>query len=205
MPKGGSMACMQRLVMNFTRVLENWKLTLINPLIFSAFLHRFTGRVFLVRAAISIERTAKNLRTMVCAHQLSRQAIPFRCNFGPIPQARMRSDMTASKSSERLWRRCLHRCKKQCCAAYTVEIEHAGGTTSLDVDEGDTILETALEAGLELSHDCKMGVITTPTCRQQCSGVSFSDATTKLVARHVCGVHSERTGNCYSKRFLQHL
>ena len=43
-------------------------------------------------------------------------------------------------------------------SSYKVEIQHAGGTTTLEVEEGDTILETALEAGLELSHDCKMGV-----------------------------------------------
>jgi hypothetical protein len=41
---------------------------------------------------------------------------------------------------------------------YKVEIEHAGGTTVLDVEKGMTVLETALDAGLELSHDCKMGV-----------------------------------------------
>lgn len=42
--------------------------------------------------------------------------------------------------------------------AHKVEIQHAGGTTALEVEEGDTILEAALEAGLKLSHDCKMGV-----------------------------------------------
>ena len=42
--------------------------------------------------------------------------------------------------------------------AFKVEIEHPGGTTVLDVEEGSTVLETALDAGLELSHDCKMGV-----------------------------------------------
>ena len=42
--------------------------------------------------------------------------------------------------------------------AHRVEIEHASGVTTLEVEEGQTILETALDAGLELSHDCKMGV-----------------------------------------------
>lgn len=46
----------------------------------------------------------------------------------------------------------------QRCRAHKVEIEHAGGIASFDVEEGDTILETALSAGLDLSHDCKMGV-----------------------------------------------
>ena len=35
---------------------------------------------------------------------------------------------------------------------------NAGGVTVLDVEEGNTVLETALDNGLELSHDCKMGV-----------------------------------------------
>jgi len=58
----------------------------------------------------------------------------------------------------------IFRRKSQCCTrlqAYKVEIEHAGGTTVLEVEEGMTVLETALDAGLELSHDCKMGVCMT--------------------------------------------
>jgi ferredoxin len=46
-----------------------------------------------------------------------------------------------------------------------VEIEHENGTTILDVDEGTTILDAALETGLELSHDCKMGVCMTCPAR----------------------------------------
>lgn len=42
-----------------------------------------------------------------------------------------------------------------------VEIEHDNGTTTLKVGEEQTILEAALENGLELSHDCKMGVCMT--------------------------------------------
>lgn len=42
--------------------------------------------------------------------------------------------------------------------AFKVEIEHAGGVATLTVEEGTSILETALDAGLDLSHDCKMGV-----------------------------------------------
>jgi len=42
-----------------------------------------------------------------------------------------------------------------------VEIEHDNGTTTLEVEDGQTILEAALDSGLELSHDCKMGVCMT--------------------------------------------
>lgn len=49
--------------------------------------------------------------------------------------------------------------------AYKVEIEHENGTTILDVEEGTTILDAALETGLELSHDCKMGVCMTCPAR----------------------------------------
>lgn len=42
-----------------------------------------------------------------------------------------------------------------------VEIQHDAGTTTLEVDEDQTILEAALDSGLELSHDCKMGVCMT--------------------------------------------
>lgn len=33
--------------------------------------------------------------------------------------------------------------------------------TTLEVEDGETILEAALDNGLELSHDCKMGVCMT--------------------------------------------
>lgn len=42
-----------------------------------------------------------------------------------------------------------------------VDIQHDAGTTRLEVDEDQTILEAALDSGLELSHDCKMGVCMT--------------------------------------------
>eukprot|EP01024_Parvocaulis_polyphysoides_P068305 TRINITY_DN8301_c0_g1_i1.p5 TRINITY_DN8301_c0_g1~~TRINITY_DN8301_c0_g1_i1.p5 ORF type:complete len:154 (+),score=20.99 TRINITY_DN8301_c0_g1_i1:773-1234(+) len=45
--------------------------------------------------------------------------------------------------------------------AHKVEIEHEGQVHVLDVESGQTILEVALEQGLELPHDCKMGVCMT--------------------------------------------
>jgi len=44
---------------------------------------------------------------------------------------------------------------------YTVEIQHRGNTYALDVPDDRTILEAALEAGIELPSSCKVGVCTT--------------------------------------------
>lgn len=43
-------------------------------------------------------------------------------------------------------------------AAFKVTIEHEGKPTTLEIEDGTTILEAALDAGLELPHDCSMGV-----------------------------------------------
>ena len=40
-------------------------------------------------------------------------------------------------------------------ATHRVDISVDGNTTVLDVEEGQSILEAALEQGLELSHDCE--------------------------------------------------
>lgn len=50
-------------------------------------------------------------------------------------------------------------------ATRKVEIEHAGGTTILDVKDGESILEVALDNGLDLPHDCKLGVCLTCPAR----------------------------------------
>lgn len=59
--------------------------------------------------------------------------------------------------------RALQRCrgKRSHVQAYKVDINVNGRIESLDVGEDQTILEVALEQGLELSHDCKMGVCMT--------------------------------------------
>ena len=45
--------------------------------------------------------------------------------------------------------------------AYKVDIETSSGLETITVEEGNTILQTALDQGIELSHDCKMGVCMT--------------------------------------------
>jgi len=39
-----------------------------------------------------------------------------------------------------------------------VEIEHNGENVTLDVPEGENILSVALDEGMDLPHDCKLGV-----------------------------------------------
>lgn len=51
------------------------------------------------------------------------------------------------------------------CAAHRVEIETRTGVEVITVEEGDTILQTALDQGIELTHDCKMGVCMTCPAR----------------------------------------
>ncbi|CAI9294028.1 unnamed protein product [Lactuca saligna] len=45
--------------------------------------------------------------------------------------------------------------------SYKVAIEHEGETTELEVDPDETILEKALDSGMSVPHDCKLGVCMT--------------------------------------------
>ncbi|KZV16405.1 hypothetical protein F511_18485 [Dorcoceras hygrometricum] len=49
--------------------------------------------------------------------------------------------------------------------AYKVLIEHDGGTTELEVESDESILSKALESGLDVPHDCKLGVCMTCPAR----------------------------------------
>nr|AWK24089.1 chloroplast ferredoxin-4 [Chlamydomonas sp. UWO 241] len=46
-------------------------------------------------------------------------------------------------------------------AAFKVELTHEGKTHVLEVPQGSSILEVALDKGLDLPHDCKLGVCMT--------------------------------------------
>eukprot|EP00191_Tetraselmis_sp_GSL018_P001044 CAMPEP_0177610262 /NCGR_PEP_ID=MMETSP0419_2-20121207/19663_1 /TAXON_ID=582737 /ORGANISM="Tetraselmis sp., Strain GSL018" /LENGTH=114 /DNA_ID=CAMNT_0019105511 /DNA_START=183 /DNA_END=527 /DNA_ORIENTATION=- len=48
-----------------------------------------------------------------------------------------------------------------CRASHRVELNFEGSTYELEVGDGETILEKALDAGVEVPHDCKMGVCMT--------------------------------------------
>ncbi|XVF63105.1 hypothetical protein PTKIN_Ptkin09bG0062200 [Pterospermum kingtungense] len=45
--------------------------------------------------------------------------------------------------------------------SYKVVIEHEGRSTELDVEADETILSKALDTGLDVPHDCKLGVCMT--------------------------------------------
>lgn len=45
--------------------------------------------------------------------------------------------------------------------SHKVQIEHEGKQYDLEVPDGKTILEVALDKGLDLPHDCKLGVCMT--------------------------------------------
>lgn len=50
--------------------------------------------------------------------------------------------------------------------AFKVTVQNLDGTSSvLDVNDGETILEAAMDAGVDLPHDCKMGVCMTCPAR----------------------------------------
>ncbi|KAI3701857.1 hypothetical protein L6452_27268 [Arctium lappa] len=55
--------------------------------------------------------------------------------------------------------RCRLRSTTTC--SYKVSIEHDGQTTELEVDPDETILDKALDTGLDVPHDCKLGVCMT--------------------------------------------
>ena len=50
--------------------------------------------------------------------------------------------------------------------AFKVDVKMLNGETrSVEVEEGGTMLEAMIDAGLEPSHDCKMGVCMTCPAR----------------------------------------
>ncbi|KAH7300306.1 hypothetical protein KP509_24G055400 [Ceratopteris richardii] len=51
------------------------------------------------------------------------------------------------------------------CRAYKVELEHKGQVHVLEVEEGETVLEKAIDADLDVPYDCKLGVCMTCPAR----------------------------------------
>ncbi|XP_073005687.1 ferredoxin C 1, chloroplastic [Typha latifolia] len=60
-------------------------------------------------------------------------------------------------------------------SSYKVTFEHAGSTQTLEVAPDETILERALEEGLDVPHDCKLGVCMTCPARLLAGAVDQSD------------------------------
>ncbi|WVZ09998.1 uncharacterized protein LOC106777860 [Vigna radiata var. radiata] len=59
--------------------------------------------------------------------------------------------------------------------SYKVVIEHEGQTTPLEVEADETILSKALESGLPVPHDCKLGVCMTCPARLISGSVDQSE------------------------------
>lgn len=59
--------------------------------------------------------------------------------------------------------------------SYKVVIEHEGQSTELEVEPDETILEKAVDAGLSVPHDCKLGVCMTCPARLVNGSVDQSD------------------------------
>lgn len=55
--------------------------------------------------------------------------------------------------------------KQLMARGYKVDIEHEGKVHKLEIEEGTTVLEAAEENGLELPHDCRLGVCMTCPAR----------------------------------------
>ena len=87
-----------------------------------------------------------------CTWRLS--LLPVRRSAPSLPVAWAQQGPAATTGSQggRPWR---------ALRAYRVEIETESGLVALDVGPGETILQAALDQGVELSHDCKMGVCMT--------------------------------------------
>ncbi|BBN68532.1 2Fe-2S ferredoxin-like superfamily protein [Prunus dulcis] len=59
-----------------------------------------------------------------------------------------------------------HPSRRSCIVgSYKVVVEHEGLSTELEVEADETILEKALESGLSVPHDCKLGVCMTCPAR----------------------------------------
>ncbi|KVI01555.1 ferredoxin C 1, chloroplastic [Cynara cardunculus var. scolymus] len=73
--------------------------------------------------------------------------------------------------------RSLHRCRLRSTTtcSYKVSIEHEGQTTELEVDPDETILEKALDTGLDVPHDCKLGVCMTCPAKLLSGSVNQSE------------------------------
>lgn len=59
--------------------------------------------------------------------------------------------------------------------AYKVTIEHGGESRVVEVEEDETILSRALDEGLDVPHDCKLGVCMTCPARLVSGKVDQSD------------------------------
>ncbi|KAK8684837.1 hypothetical protein V6N13_040853 [Hibiscus sabdariffa] len=80
----------------------------------------------------------------------------------PIILSKPKQPTTVSKLNHPRSHRGSHRRLSALIASsYKVVLEHEGKSTELEVEEDETILSKALEEGLDVPHDCKLGVCMT--------------------------------------------
>ena len=87
-----------------------------------------------------------------CVLKLAAPSPPFKGRAGTKRRLQLRSCFMLPRKS-------IH------CRAFRVVIERGDVEETITVEEGSTILEAALDQGIELPHDCKMGVCMTCPAR----------------------------------------
>ncbi|KAL3505924.1 hypothetical protein ACH5RR_031306 [Cinchona calisaya] len=76
------------------------------------------------------------------------------------------TNLSAVQQFSCTWSRATRNRQPSCTVrSYKVSIEHEGKTTELEVDPDETILSKALDSGLYVPHDCKLGVCMTCPAR----------------------------------------
>ncbi|RZC88393.1 hypothetical protein C5167_016209 [Papaver somniferum] len=91
--------------------------------------------------------------------------LPKQNQFSKLSAFRYNSSQFISRRSQLSFKIC----------SYKVVIEHEGSTTTLDVDPDETILSKALDSGMEVPHDCKLGVCMTCPAKLISGSVDQSD------------------------------
>ena len=76
------------------------------------------------------------------------------CHFARTTRSTIRLGKTTSKGGIRR----TSNDNKHICHSFSVKLTHDGQTFELDVPEDSTILEVCNEQGIQVPHDCTMGV-----------------------------------------------
>ena len=91
---------------------------------------------------------------------------PLRASLGASTSAaRAPRFAAAAAAPARGHRRAASAASRLAAVTHKVEVLHEGRTIVLNVPEGETILSVALDVGVHLPHDCKLGVCMTCPAR----------------------------------------
>ncbi|KAK8709606.1 hypothetical protein V6N13_060620 [Hibiscus sabdariffa] len=81
--------------------------------------------------------------------------------YPPLILSKPKQPTTVSKLNPRSYHGSVRRLSALIASSYKVVLEHEGKSTELEVEDDETILSKALEEGLDVPHDCKLGVCMT--------------------------------------------